>query len=155
MAEWHNGWQNVYHNESTTPLTHEAAGGHNITSYYWGGKNRAFQIIRAYGIIGTGAGTNWYPAYDYTNRPDYFWYNVDTVTRNASFQYTVTFVEPIYSYDTVREGTEYYSVFIGGRGETPGFGLPWVTNISNTGFTVFFYQLENKEDAQFSFMVVK
>jgi hypothetical protein len=155
MNEWHNGWQNVYHRESTTPLIQEAAGGHNITSYYWGGKNRAFQIIRAYGIIGTGVSTNWYTTYDYLYKPDYFWYNVDTVTRNGAFEYTITFVEPIYSYDTVREGTEYYSVFVGGRGQTPGFGLPWVTNISNTGFKVFFYQLEDKEDAQFSFMVVK
>jgi hypothetical protein len=155
MNEWQNGWQNVYHKESAIPLVHEAAGGHSITSYYWGGKNRAFQIIRAYGIVGTGASNNWYPGYDYTNRPDYFWYNVDTVTRSGPWQYTVTFVEPIYSYDTVRESTEYYSVFIGGRGETPGFGLPWVTNISNTGFTVFFYQLEDKENAQFSFIVVK
>jgi hypothetical protein len=155
MGEWHNGWQNVYHKESTIPLVHEAAGGHDITSYYWGGKNRAFQIIRAYGIIGTGVSTNWYDAYDYTNRPDYFWYNVDTVTRNGAFEYTITFVEPIYSYDTVREGTEYYSVFVGGRGQTPGFGLPWVTNISNTGFTLSFFQLEDREDAQFSFIVVK
>jgi hypothetical protein len=155
MNEWHNGWQNVYHRESTTPLVHEAAGGHNITSYYWGGKNRAFQIIRAYGIVGTGVSTIWYNSMDYTYKPDYFWYNVDTVTRNGAFEYTVTFVEPIYSYDTVREGTEYYSVFVGGRGTTPGFGLPQVTNISNTGFKVSFFQLSDVEDAQFSFIVVK
>jgi len=155
MNEWHNGWQNVYHRESTTPLVHEAGGGNVITSYYWGGKNRAFQIIRAYGIIGTGVSTNWYVSMDYTYKPDYFWYNVDTVTRNGAFEYTVTFVEPIYSYDTVREGTEYYSVFVGGRGATPGFGPPQVTNISNTGFTVNFFQLSDVEDAQFSFIVVK
>jgi hypothetical protein len=156
MNEWQNAYQNIYHRESLTPLVHEAAGGHDITSYFFGGKNRAFQIIRAYGIVGTGVSTNWYgtPGFSYFN-PAYFWYNVDTVTRNGAFQYTVTFVEPIYSYDTVREGTEYYSVFIGGRGETPGFGLPWVTDISNTGFTVSFYQLEDRENAQFSFIVVK
>jgi hypothetical protein len=156
MNEWQNAYQNIYHRESLTPLVHEAAGGHDITSYFFGGYNRAFQLIRAYGIVGTGASTNWYgtPGFSYYN-PAYFWYNVDTVTRNGSFEYTVTFVEPIYSYDTYREGTEYYSVFVGGRGTTPGFGLPQVTNISKTGFTVSFSQLSDLEDAQFSFIVVK
>ena len=156
MNEWQNPYQNIYHRESLTPLINEAAGGHNITSYFFGGKNRAFQIIRAYGIVGTGVSTNWYgtSGFSYYN-PAYFWYNVDTVTRNSSFEYTVTFVEPIYSYDTERDGTEYYSVFVGGRGTTPGFGLPQVTDISNTGFKVSFFQLADVEDAQFSFIVVK
>jgi hypothetical protein len=132
--------QRIYINQASFPRSNRGAGGSFITSYFFGGWNRAFQTVRAFGFFEPDSSTNhtiystvWWP----------FSYNIETVTYVGSKTFDITFVEPIYSsesWDTQgisnpanTNKLSYYTVEVGWQGPT----CPKVVSITNLKYTGF------------------
>ena len=135
-----NNNQRIYINQASYPRSNRGAGGSFITSYFFGGWNRSFQTLRAFGFFEADSSTNhtiystiWWP----------YSYNIETVTYVGSKTWDITFVEPIYSsesWDTQgivnpsnTNKSSYYNVEVGWHGPT----CPRVTAITNVKYTGF------------------
>ena len=133
--------QRIYINNAAYPRSNRSAGGNFITSYFFGGWNRAFLPIRAYGLFepdpSTGHtiySTPWWP----------FSYNIESITYVTTNTFAVTFVEPLYSsegWDTQgisnplnTEKRSYYTVAL--ISHNSGLTLVNVTNQTYNGFTM-------------------
>lgn len=132
--EWHSSNQKLYISQASFPRSNRSAGGHFITSYFFGGYNRGFLTCRAFGQFEIDSSTNhtiystiWWP----------YSYNIETVTYVAANTFDITFVEPIYSsesWDTRNtDKRSYYTVEVGWHGATAR-SVVSVTNIRYTGF---------------------
>ena len=131
--DWHSGKQKTYIRSAQYSFANRAAGGNFITSFFFGGYGRSFNLTRAYG---------WFtPATD-TGMSDYddqWWpyaYNIENITRISYGVFQVTFAEPIMDSYGAFSGGGIYSVFIGRRdGDLPGdFTTAAISNIYHTGF---------------------
>ena len=113
--EWMNSSQNSYiASRGFFPFANRASGGHVVTSYFYGGYNRAFQLLRAYAWFApSSAGSSWSNAADYS-------YNVEDITYIGSNQFYVQFVEEIGDSNLPNA---FYTVFLGVR-ELPGGSTP-------------------------------
>jgi len=132
--EWHNGMQQTYINAAPFPRSNRGAGGNFMTSYFYGGYNRAFQILRAYAFFEPDSATNnsgvftdvWYP----------YNYNIEKITYVTTNTFQVFFVEPImdtgeYAYP----GNPYYSVdIVGSAGYY--YGLVQVFDYTGSSFKI-------------------
>jgi hypothetical protein len=133
--------QRIYINNASYPRSNRSAGGNFLTSYFFGGFNRAFQLLRAYGIFEPDSSTGhtiystpWWP----------FSYNIETVTYVTTNTFAVTFVERIYSsegWDTQgisnplnTNKSAFYTVGI--ISHNSGLTLTNVTNQTYNGFTM-------------------
>jgi hypothetical protein len=133
--------QRIYINNALFPRANRTAGGNFLTSYFFGGFNRSFLPIRAYGIFepdpSTGHtiyNTPWWP----------FSYNIETVTYVTTNTFAVTFVETLYSsegWDTQgitnpaqTDKRSYYTVAL--ISHNSGLTLVNVTNQTYNGFTM-------------------
>jgi hypothetical protein len=127
--------QRIYINNALFPRSNRTSGGSFLTSYFFGGFNRSFQLVRAYGLFEPDSSTNhtiystlWWP----------YSYNVETVTYVTTNKFAVTFVEPIYSSESwstqASDKRSYYTV--GLISNNSGLTLVKVTNQTYNGFTM-------------------
>ena len=133
--------QRVYINNAAYPRSNRSAGGTFLTSYFFGGYNRSFQVLRAYGFFEPDSSTN-HTIYNTTWWP--FSYNIETVTYVTTNTFAVTFVERIYSsegWDTQgisnplnTNKSAFYTVGI--ISHNSGLTLTNVTNQTYNGFTM-------------------
>jgi hypothetical protein len=133
--------QRIYINNALFPRANRTAGGNFLTSYFFGGFNRSFLPIRAYGIFEPDSSTN-HTIYNTTWWP--FSYNIETVTYVTTNTFAVTFVETLYSsegWDTqgiknplITSKQSFYTV--GLISHNSGLTLVSVTNQTYNGFTM-------------------
>jgi hypothetical protein len=127
--------QRLYINLASFPRSNRSSAGNFITSHFFGGWNRTFLPIRAYGMFEPDSSTNhtiystvWWP----------YSMNIESVTYVTTNKFAVTFVEPIYSsesWDTRSSGKfGYYTV--GLVSHNSGLTLVKVTNQTYNGFTM-------------------
>ena len=131
--EWHSGKQKQYIRSAQYSFANRAAGGNFLTSFFFGGYGRSFNLTRAYGWFQpntntgfTDFGGNWWP----------YAYNIESITRISYGKFQVTFAESIMDSYGAYSGGGTYSVFIGRRdGDLPGdFTTAAISNIYHTGF---------------------
>jgi hypothetical protein len=133
--------QRIYINNAASPRSNRSAGGNFLTSYFYGGFNRSFQLLRAYGLFEPDSSTNhtiystiWWP----------YSYNIETVTYVTTNTFAVTFVEPLYSNESwntqgidnplLTSKQSFYTV--GLISHNSGLTLVNVTNQTYNGFTM-------------------
>jgi hypothetical protein len=127
--------QRIYINQASFPRSNRTSGGNFLTSYFFGGFNRSFQPIRAYGMFEPDSSTNhtiyntiWWP----------YSYNIETITYVTTNKFAVTFVEPIYSSESWEtrnsDKRSYYTVGI--NTHQTGLTLVGITNQTYNGFTM-------------------
>jgi hypothetical protein len=131
--DWHSGKQKTYIRSAQYSFANRAAGGNFITSFFFGGYGRSFNLTRAYGWFTPNSNTGM-STYD-----DQWWpyaYNIENITRLSYGVFQVTFAEPIMDTYGAYSGGGIYSVFIGRRdGDLPGdFTTAAISNIYHTGF---------------------
>jgi hypothetical protein len=131
--DWHSGKQKSYIRSAQYSFANRAAGGNFITSFFFGGYARSFNITRAYGWFEPNSNTG-FSVYE-----DDWWpyaYNIESITRVSYGVFEVTFAEPIMETYGAYSGGGTYSVFIGRRnGDLPGdFTTAAISNIYHTGF---------------------
>ena len=149
--DWHSNSQKTYIRSAQYSFANRAAGGHFITSFFFGGYGRAFQIVRAYGFFSpdaagaTGVGnidTNLF-AYQY---------NIESVTKIGTNTWRVTFAEQISESGGIFFGAVAYSVFVGSRNINSATDYQ-VANIQNDSLTGFDLVLATEGGGQLSLMV--
>jgi hypothetical protein len=127
--------QRIYINNALYPRANRTSGGSFLTSYFFGGFNRSFQLLRAYGLFEPDASTNhtiystlWWP----------YSYNVETVTYVTTKKFAVTFVEPIYSSESwsTQASSKQSFYTVGLISHNSGLTLVKVTNQTYNGFTM-------------------
>ena len=131
--DWHSGKQKGYIRSAQFSFANRAAGGNFITSFFYGGYARSFNITRAYGWFTPNSNTG-FSVYE-----DQWWpyaYNIESITRISFGKFQVTFAEAIMDTYGAYSGGGIYSVFIGRRdGDLPGdFTTAAISNIYHTGF---------------------
>ena len=133
--------QRIYINNAASPRSNRSAGGNFLTSYFYGGFNRSFQLLRAYGLFEPDSSTN------HTIYSTIWWaysYNIETVTYVTTNTFAVTFVEPLYSNESwstqgivnplLTSKQSFYTV--GLISNNSGLTLVNVTNQTYNGFTM-------------------
>ena len=108
--DWHSGKQKSYIRSAQYSFANRAAGGNFITSFFFGGYARSFNITRAYGWFEPNTNTG-FSVYE-----DDWWpyaYNIESITRTSYGVFQVTFAEPIMDSYGAYSGGGIYSVFIG------------------------------------------
>ena len=108
--DWHSGKQKSYIRSAQYSFANRAAGGNFITSFFFGGYARSFNITRAYGWFEPNTNTG-FSLYE-----DDWWpyaYNIESITRISYGKFQVTFAEPIMETYGAYSGGGIYSVFIG------------------------------------------
>ena len=132
-GDWHSSKQKQYIRSAQYSFANRAAGGNFLTSFFFGGYGRSFNLTRAYGWFQpntntgfTDFGGNWWP----------YAYNIESITRISYGKFQVTFAESIMDSYGAYSGGGTYSVFIGRRdGDLPGdFTTAAISNIYHTGF---------------------
>jgi hypothetical protein len=133
--DWHSGKQKQYIRSAQYSFANRAAGGNFITSFFFGGYARSFNLTRAYGWFQPNTNTG-FSVYE-----DSWWpyaYNIESITRISYGKFQVTFAEAIMDSYGAYSGGGTYSVFIGNRtndGPTQ-FQQAGISNIFHTGFTM-------------------
>jgi hypothetical protein len=131
--EWHSSNQKQYIRSAQYSFANRAAGGNFITSFFFGGYGRSFNLTRAYG---------WFEPRSTTGFTDYsssWWpyaYNIESISHIATNKFHVTFVEAIMDSYGAYSGGGTYTVFIGSRNlDTPGvFATANIYNNTHLGF---------------------
>jgi hypothetical protein len=131
--DWHSGKQKQYIRSAQYSFANRAAGGNFITSFFFGGYARSFNITRAYG---------WFQPNENTGQTTYeggWWpyaYNIESITRISYGKFQVTFADAIMDSYGAYSGGGIYSVFIGSRDmDSPTqFQQAGISNIYHTGF---------------------
>jgi hypothetical protein len=131
--DWHSGKQKGYIRSAQFSFANRAAGGNFITSFFFGGYARSFNITRAYGWFTPNSNTG-FSVYE-----DQWWpyaYNIESITRISSGKFQVTFAEAIMDSYGAYSGGGIYSVFIGSRDmDSPTqFFHAGISNLYHTGF---------------------
>jgi hypothetical protein len=131
----HSSNQRIYINQASFPRSNRAAGGNFLTSHFFGGFNRSFLPIRAYGIFTPTSSTN-HTIYSTTLWP--FSFNIETVTYVTTNKFAVTFVEPLldnvgYSTQSTSKSGVYTVQLVS---HDSGLSLVTVTNVTYFGFTM-------------------
>jgi hypothetical protein len=133
--DWHSGKQKGYIRSAQYSFANRAAGGNFLTSFFFGGYARSFNLTRAYGWFQPNTNTG-FSVYE-----DSWWpyaYNIESITRISYGKFQVTFAEAIMDSYGAYSGGGTYSVFIGNRtndGPTQ-FQQAGISNIFHTGFTM-------------------
>lgn len=131
--DWHSNKQKAYIRSAQYSFANRAAGGNFITSFFYGGYARSFNITRAYGWFSPSTSTG------FSNYEDSWWpyaYNIESVTRVSYGVFQVTFAEPIMDSYGAYYGGGIYSVFIGSRDmDSPtDYQQAGISNVYHTGF---------------------
>jgi hypothetical protein len=132
-GDWHSGKQKQYIRSAQYSFANRAAGGNFITSFFYGGYGRSFNLTRAYGWFTPNSSTG-FTAYDGQWWP--YAYNIESITRIGYGKFHVTFAESIMDTYGAYSGGGIYTVFIGrGAGDyAADFQTAALSNIHHTGF---------------------
>jgi hypothetical protein len=143
--EWHNSMQRIYINNASYPRSNRAAGGNFMTSYFFGGYNRAFQILRAYAMFEPDASTNCSDVYT-----DLWWpysMNIEKINYVTTNTWQVFFVEPLADPTTESYPTSpFYGVVIAANGTATG-PFPQIVRVFDTYATSFKIELSNEDSS--------
>jgi hypothetical protein len=125
----------IYINNAAYPRSNRSAGGNFLTSYFFGGYNRSFQLLRAYGLFEPDSSTN------HTIYSTLWWphsYNIETITYVTTNTFAVTFVERIYSSESwsTQASSKQSFYTVGLISHNSGLTLVNVTNQTYNGFTM-------------------
>jgi hypothetical protein len=133
--DWHSSKQKQYIRSAQFSFANRSAGGNFISSFFYGGYARSFNLTRAYGWFQpntntgfTDFGGSWWP----------YAYNIESVTRISYGRFQVTFAEAVMDSYGAYYGGGIYSVFIGSRdmdGPTQ-FQQAGLSNVYHTGFII-------------------
>jgi hypothetical protein len=131
--DWHSSKQKQYIRSAQFSFANRAAGGNFITSFFYGGYARSFNLTRAYGWFTPNSNTG-FSVYE-----DQWWpyaYNIESITRISYGKFQVTFAEAIMDSYGAYSGGGIYSVFIGRRdGDLASdYTTAAVSNLYHTGF---------------------
>jgi hypothetical protein len=130
--DWHSSRQKGYIRSAQYSFANRAAGGNFITSFFFGGYARSFNITRAYGWFQP----NTNPGYGDTGQWWPYAYNIENITRISFGVFQVTFAEAIMDSYGAYSGGGIYTVFIG-MGVTDThiqFQQAAISNRYHTGF---------------------
>jgi len=132
-GDWHSGKQKQYIRSAQYSFANRAAGGNFLTSFFFGGYGRSFNITRAYGWFTPNSNTG-FTTYDSQWWP--YAYNIESITRISYGKFQVTFAESVMDSYGAYSGGGIYSVFIGRRdGDYASeFTTAAISNIYHTGF---------------------
>lgn len=131
--EWHSTKQKEYIRTAQYSFSNRAAGGNFITSFFFGGYGRSYNLTRAYAIFRpdvttgfTDFSANWYG----------YAYNIENITKIATNKFHVTFVEAVMDSAGAYYANGIYTVFIGTRNvDYPGeFQTAAISNQTHLGF---------------------
>jgi hypothetical protein len=145
--EWHNSRQQIYIQNASYPRSNRAAGGNFMTSYFFGGYNRAFQIVRAYAMFEPDSSTNCTDIYT-----DLWWpycMNIDKITYVTTNTFQVFFQEALQSTETWLNATAdkpFYSVVLATNGTATG-PVPKIVRIFDTYPTSFKMELDSEDSS--------
>jgi hypothetical protein len=132
-SEWHSDNQQIYINSATFPRSNRAAGGNFMTSHFFGGFNRAFQLLRAMALFEPHSSTDNSGVYS-----DILWnynYNIQKILYVTTNTFYVEFVEAVmdtvaYNFPTAPR----YSVDIMGMSGDCNLNLIKVFDVTPTSF---------------------
>ena len=145
--EWHNSMQRIYINNASYPRSNRAAGGNFMTSYIFGGYNRAYQILRAYAFFEPDSTTNCSGTYS-----EYWWpycMNIEKITYVTTNTWQVFFVEALQDLSTWFNSTApigLYTVVISGS-ETATGPIPKLVRVFDSFATSFKIELDGEDSS--------
>jgi len=145
--EWHNTMQRIYINNALYPRSNRSAGGNFMTSHFFGGYNRAFQILRAYAMFEPDATTNCTSVYTDIWNIGYS-FNIEQVTYVTTNTFQVFFVEPLQdvsTYANVTADRGYYGVVVAANGTATG-PVPQIVRVFDTYNTSFKIELTGEDN---------
>lgn len=131
--DWHSSKQKQYIRSAQYSFANRSAGGNFLTSFFFGGYGRSFNLTRAYGWFQPNSNTgmttyegSWWP----------YAYNIESITRISYGKFHVTFAEAVMDSYGAYSGGGIYSVFIGTRDmdNSTQFTTAALSNIYHTGF---------------------
>jgi hypothetical protein len=149
--DWHSNSQKTYIRSAQYSFANRAAGGHFITSFFFGGYGRAFQIVRAYAFFSPDTAGNTGVA-NIDSSLFAYQYNIESVTKIGTNTWRVTFAEQISESGGIFFGGVAYSVFVGSRNLNSATDYQ-VANIQNDSLTGFDLVLATNGGGQLSLMV--
>ena len=144
-VEWHNSMQRIYINNASFPRSNRAAGGNFMTSYFFGGYNRAYQLVRAYAMFEPDSSTNCSDVYT-----DLWWpycMNIEKINYVTTNTWQVFFVEALADPTTESyPASPFYSVVIAANGTATG-PFPQIVRVFDTYATSFKIELSNEDSS--------
>ena len=146
--EWHNAMQRIYINNALYPRSNRSAGGNFMTSHFFGGYNRAFQILRAYAMFEPDASTNCTSVYTDIWNIGYS-FNIEQVTYVTTNTFQVFFVEALQDISTYTNATVdrgYYGVVVAANGTATG-PAPQIVRVFDTYPTSFKIELTGEDNS--------
>ena len=146
--EWHNSMQRIYINNALYPRSNRAAGGNFMTSHFFGGYNRAFQMLRAYAMFEPDASTNCTSVYTDVWNIGYS-FNIEQITYVTTNTWQVFFVEPLMDISTYPNATAdkpFYGVVVAANGTATG-PVPQIVRVFDTYNSSFKIELTNEDSS--------
>jgi hypothetical protein len=146
--EWHNAMQRIYINNALYPRSNRSAGGNFMTSHFFGGYNRAFQMLRAYAMFEPDASTNCTSVYSDVWVIGYS-FNIEQITYVTTNTFQVFFVEALQDSSTYANATAtagFYGVVIAANGTATG-PVPQIVRVFDTYNTSFKIELTNEDNS--------
>lgn len=146
--EWHNSMQRIYINNASYPRSNRSAGGNFMTSHFFGGYNRAFQMLRAYAMFEPDASTNCTSVYTDIWNIGYS-FNIEQITYVTTNTWQVFFVEAlqdISTYANVTADRGYYGVVVAANGTATG-PVPQIVRVFDTYNTSFKIELTGEDSS--------
>ena len=146
--EWHNAMQRIYINNALYPRSNRSAGGNFMTSHFFGGYNRAFQMLRAYAMFEPDASTNCTSVYSDLWVIGYS-FNIEQIIYVTTNTWQVFFVEALQDSSTYpNTGANYgfYGVVVAANGTATG-PVPRIVRVFDTYNTSFKIELTGEDNS--------
>ena len=133
--DWHSSKQKQYIRSAQYSFANRAAGGNFLTSWFFGGYGRSFNLTRAYGWFQPNTNTG------FTSYEGSWWpyaYNIESIVRISYGKFQVTFAEAVMDSYGAYNGGGTYSVYLGMRttDSATQFQQAGISNMFHTGFTM-------------------
>ena len=134
-GDWHSSKQKQYIRSAQYSFANRAAGGNFLTSWFFGGYGRSFNLTRAYGWFQPNTNTG------FTTYEGSWWpyaYNIESIVRISYGKFQVTFAEAVMDSYGAYNGGGTYSVYLGMRttDSATQFQQAGISNMFHTGFTM-------------------
>ena len=146
--EWHNAMQRIYINNASYPRSNRSAGGNFMTSHFFGGYNRAFQMLRAYAMFEPDASTNCTSVYSDLWVIGYS-FNIEQITYVTTNTWQVFFVEALQdsvTYPNAAASFGLYGVVVAANGTATG-PVPQIVRVFDTYNTSFKIELTSEDSS--------
>jgi hypothetical protein len=146
--EWHNAMQRIYINNASFPRSNRSAGGNFMTSHFFGGYNRAFQMLRAYAMFEPDASTNCTSVYSDIWVIGYS-FNIEQIIYVTTNTFQVFFVEALQdtsTYANANANSGFYGVVVAANGTATG-PVPQIKRVFDTYNTSFKIELTSEDNS--------